>query len=327
MSLVGVDVQASGERSLLKSSGVYETAAPVCELDADTLTPAQFARECVARMRPAVIRGVARHWPACQLWQSPAHLLERVGNPRVSVATGPVVEYPWAMARNPLLAIKQQQQRQMPMAFEHFLTTTAYPFLMMRHVALDSSTPLGPLGVDVGDVKFLPDAPPPRSFPRKRALLYRNSYTDWHYHEIDETLMCQVVGTKEVLLAPPDAQSFATLNEIANDVGYVYDVDVARFPGWRNLRSYRAVVRPGDGLYLPTFWWHAVEATPNEFGITVPWCWATPAHLFDVRLAGARNVFRRHLRSRYGPIAAAAAAWSIAHGALSGRLWRKPFAI
>jgi hypothetical protein len=316
---------ACERRSLLKSSVLYETATPLGEVDADTLTPRAFRREYVSRMRPVLVRGAARHWPACRLWRSADHLRRRIGNPTVRVFTTPLAEYLRGPAHvHPDLSTKDLQ-RQWPMSFDQFLTSTEHPYLMMRYMALDGRTPLAPLAADVGSFQFLGDVSLPRTFVRKRALLYRNSYTDFHYHEIDETLMSQVVGTKEVVLVPPDAESFAVLTEIGDSAGHLYDIDVARFPRIRNVRAYRAVVRPGDALYLPTFWWHAVESIPEEFGITVPWCWASPSYLFDIRLPGARTVFKRHRGTKYVFIAAGAAAWSIIHGAVTGRLWRSPY--
>ena len=59
---------------------------------------------------------------------------------------------------------------------------------------------LASIADDVLGFPFLKNAARPRLYGPKRAFVFRNSYTDWHYHVTDETLMCQVKAPKETLL-------------------------------------------------------------------------------------------------------------------------------
>ncbi|XVN15470.1 hypothetical protein QZH47_03700 [Pseudomonas corrugata] len=103
---------------------------------------------------------------------------------------------------------------------------------------------------DVGGLPFMPQLGKTRAYPPHRSFLYRNSYTDWHFHVTDETFMAQVVGAKEVLLLPPDEASWRALRPVIEEAGYLYDIDTGRFPGTRALRALRTVVEPGDALYI-----------------------------------------------------------------------------
>uniref|UniRef100_A0A665W7W2 JmjC domain-containing protein n=1 Tax=Echeneis naucrates TaxID=173247 RepID=A0A665W7W2_ECHNA len=44
--------------------------------------------------------------------------------------------------------------------------------------------------------------------------------------------------------------------------------DYERFPNFKNVVGYEAVVGPGDVLYIPMYWWHHIESLLNG-GVTI----------------------------------------------------------
>jgi hypothetical protein len=122
-------------------------------------------------------------------------------------------------------------------------------------------------------------------------MLYKNSYSDWHFHPGADAIMCQVAGTKDTLLLPPTPRSWDQIVPVHRTQWKVYDVDVTRTPAYLDVHPYRAVVEPGDGLFIPMHWWHAVQARPREFGITVPITWDSPFR--DLRQPALRHFLRR----------------------------------
>jgi hypothetical protein len=138
---------------------------------------------------------------------------------------------------------------------------------------------------------FLPHPPRPRYLYSGWAVMfYKNSYSDWHFHPGTDAMMCQVVGTKDVLLLPPTQQAWDQIVPIHVRQGKVYDVDVKADPAFLDVRPYHVVVEPGDGLFLPVNWWHAVQARPREYGITVPVTWDSPYR--DLRQPATRHFLR-----------------------------------
>ena len=303
----------------LASAPNVDPTRTITSVEAAELTPTRFREEFLERMRPVVVRGAVRHWPAFEHWRSPEYLRDRLGNPNVGTVTRPLVEPPGHDANKTATV-------ELPLAtFLEQITTGARGHRVLHAYELAEKSPLAPIADDVGGFPFLPgELAAPRIYPRKRAFLYRDSYTDWHYHETDETLMSQVKGAKEVLILPPDAATFALLSKINAETGPLWDVDRARYPGFAALTPYRVVVEPGDALYIPTFYWHAVASLGDDFGCTVAWCWGTPLHLFDPRLAGVRSALRASVKSGFFPLAAAAAAWSLLH---VGRLVRPAYTV
>ena len=230
--------------------------AQIDQIDVDELTERSFKSEFVNCQRPLLVKRAVRHWSAFERWQSPQYLCDAVGEKIVHVQVAPMIEYP-----RPSLVERMEKSLQ-AMSFREFvdkILNDERGYHSIHSCPMSPPAPLGPLEGDVGGLAFLPNPATARWY-RNRAFIYRGSYSDWHYHPADENFLCQIRGDKEVLLLPPDERSFQTVNEIARKVGYVYDVDRQRFPSYGGLRPYRATLSAGDALYIPTFWWHAVEA-------------------------------------------------------------------
>jgi len=308
----------------------YHDALPVAEVKAGELTERQFSAEFVERMRPCLVRDAIRHWPAMGLWQSPDYLRQKVGNPEIPIYIAPQIEHPAAAETNPELR-RRIDDSSSPMLFESFLDrliSDERGHCVLHAAPLRDGDPLGPLAKDVGGFAFLGAPKPARFYASYRAFIYRNSYTDWHFHQMDETLMCQVKGSKEVLLIPPDAESFRMLKRIGDQLGYLNDIDCEKFPEFKTLKPFRVTVGCGDALYIPTYWWHAVEPVEIDWGITLAWCWGSPLHLFDARLAGIRSLVKRLVSTDFrgrGLFALSAISYSLLHRLVTGQLWKRPY--
>ena len=89
-----------------------------------------------------------------------------------------------------------------------------------------------------------------------------------NFHE--QIRFFQVKGKKRFLLFSPD--QFTSLYPYP--VGHPHDrqsqVDLdapnyQRFPKFRNINALEAILEPGDVLYVPTNWWHHVEANKDKY--------------------------------------------------------------
>lgn len=286
----------------------YVRALPLEEVDAARLDERTFRRVYVEHNRPCVLRGAISHWPACAKWGDEAYLKSRTANLPMPARRQPLPEYIHAAAAEIRPHLEQQwDSAHETMGFHDFLTQAHGEDgqLVLGSVLLEPKSKLGPLHLDLGDFKFLPTLAGSRMYAPHRAFIYRHSYTDWHYHATDETFMTQVVGTKEVLLLPPDRATWEALWPVVRTTGRLYDVDTARFPRFAQIVPLRVVVRPGDALYIPAYWWHAVASIDNQFGVTVASTFATPLHVNgDLRLPATRRFIKRFWFSRLGPMIA-----------------------
>jgi hypothetical protein len=290
----------------------YAQARPLEEVDAQCLDERTFRNEYVQHNRPCVLRGAIHHWPACAKWGDQAYLKSRTVNLPMPARRQPLPEY--IQAAHPSIRAHLGQLWEgahETIGFHDFLALAHGEArqLVLGSVLLEPHSELGPLHLDLGDFKFLRSLEGSRMYPPHRAFIYRHSYTDWHYHATDETFMTQVVGTKEVLLLPPDRATWEALWPVVCQTGRLYDVDTARFPRFGAVVPLRVVVRPGDALYIPAYWWHAVASIDNQFGITVASTFSTPLHINgDLRFPATRRFIKRYWRSKRAPMIAAAVA-------------------
>ena len=85
-----------------------------------------------------------------------------------------------------------------------------------------------------------------------------------HYH----AFICQLYGRKAVVAFPPDQTRYLypkldTPNQSQIPVGQDFDPD--DFPKLREATGASATLGPGDMLFIPSGWWHAVENTSISY--------------------------------------------------------------
>ena len=309
---------ATGERDepwSLHRNPNYACARALESVDAASITPQEFHRRFVARNRPCVVRGAARHWPASELWRSPDYLKSKVPDVMLEARSAPTLEYLSAIDED----IREELARQdkavyEQVSFHDFVdrASSSPEQFVLHSVSLSQRNSLGQLLDDIGNYAFMPDLIGSRMYMPFRAFFYRHSYTDWHFHSSDETLMTQVVGRKEALLLPPDWESWNAMWPVVRQAGKLYQVDTGRFPQFAGIRPFRAVVEEGDALFIPVYWWHAVASTDNRFGVTVAATFKTPLHInADWRLPGTRRLLQRFLTPRTAPMIIGALLYSL----------------
>jgi len=157
--------------------------------------------------------------------------------------------------------------------------TTAYDpskILYARNIAIPDS-----ISQDVSTLPF---------FPRQnwgRSLFFgRRTFTDCHEHHGCDAVMCQIRGTKEVILHPPDALHKVVLyaNPYTQNWSPVrfFAVDEEMFPLFKLNTPWKAIVRPGEALYIPDPWWHSVISVDDDLEITVTY-WFPPTATLQER--------------------------------------------
>ncbi|XP_054655274.1 hypoxia-inducible factor 1-alpha inhibitor [Dunckerocampus dactyliophorus] len=96
--------------------------------------------------------------------------------------------------------------------------------------------------------------------------------TPAHYDE-QQNFFAQIKGYKRCILFPPN--QFECLYpypvhhpcDRQSQVNFDHP-DYERFPKFKNVFGYEAVVGPGDVLYIPMYWWHHIESLLNG-GVTI----------------------------------------------------------
>lgn len=298
----------------------YESAPPVAVEEAERLEARTFQRHYVLQNRPCLIKRAAVRWPAFKAWPDPEYLPSKIGRVQVRASCRPKIEAFGLRSReqDAIASERTRAARLPPEELRHVLPRVRTPDDDVLFVELSSKTAAREVGADLSVAgarfPFLPASPSPRYlYANWGIMFFKNSYSDWHFHPGADAVMCQLLGTKDVLLLPPTRLSWDQIVPVHREQWEVYDVDLAKAPAYRDIRPYHVIVEPGDGLFLPVNWWHAVQARPREYGITVPVWWDSayrdlrqPATRHHMRvLAGSRPLLacRTLLGAVYGTVA------------------------
>ena len=129
---------------------------------------------------------------------------------------------------------------------------------------------------DIAGFHFLPSPPKPNNYEPITLLIQRRTFTTWHAHPYDEFLLSQVMGSKKVILFPPN---------IPEDKNYVCDFlrDELYLEGKSlnkklNYNPIIAELKEGDALYIPPYWHQAIHTLGAGINFSVIYRWGSPLH-------------------------------------------------
>jgi hypothetical protein len=228
----------------------------------------EFEERFLFPQRPVIITGAMEDWPARERWTND-YLTEKVGA-RTIVS--------WTKAHQSLSDPKKDPTRagqRAPMKLAEYIDLLAgttisdgnrYAALVPIRTALPELWP---------DVRFPPFVDEGKYRRVNFWLGPGNTFTPLHY-DTANNFLAQIRGRKQVILCP--AGEIARLYPFpfsywANRFSQV-DVlspDLTRFPAWADADRTLLELGPGEMLFIPLFWWHAVSSMEQTISINYWW--------------------------------------------------------
>lgn len=224
-------------------------------------SPEEFEQRYRIPGRPVVISGVVDKWPAASLW-NPDYLVSRVGRNEVPVSH---MSTPGDYAGG--------VRKKMPLA----------EYVRALSGAEDASGQLY-LG-EVSLQKFFPELLGEVQRPAfvrhedpLNSVLYfgRRQFSQLHYHPSGSATLCQVFGSKRVWLYAPEQTRYLykyPWYSRNHNMSLTTSAapDPARFPDFARARGIELVVKAGELLFIPIYWWHAIQN--EEMNIAAVFFW------------------------------------------------------
>ncbi|KAF8654239.1 hypothetical protein AX16_003760 [Volvariella volvacea WC 439] len=262
---------------------------PILSLDHP---PSLSAFQSTFCAQPFILRGYARHWPAFNEhpWRS-SHYLRSVAGPCRSVPVEVGHDYrtnDWTQcfmdwdAFLDTLSFSDQPEPKSQNEI-HYL---AQHSLFMQFPALQSDVVIPDYAYAYIDPSTFVDYQPPQN-PEGvvcNAWLGPRGTTSPAHTDPFLNLFVQVVGRKTVWIAPPDVTRMYPYNEsraakpaASTSLSNTSQVDVfsnentGDFEGfWKEVTpiAQSATLSPGDLLYLPPRWWHAMRSEETSFSLS-----------------------------------------------------------
>lgn len=220
----------------------------------------EFERRYLNAGRPVLVRGVVDKWPAASSW-NPEYLVERVGKNKVPV-TFMTRPGDYAGARLRRMAIAD------------------YYSALTRQEGDNGQVYLGEVSL--------------KHFPELATEVQRPSYvrhekpltevmywglkqfSQLHYHPLGSATLCLLYGSKHVWLYAPDQTRYLYKypwysKKFNMSLTTSATPDPARFPKFAHAKGIDVVVKAGELLFIPIYWWHAIQN--EEMNIAVVYFW------------------------------------------------------
>lgn len=245
---------------------------------------ARFEAEIVPRDAPAILRGVASHWPAVAKGRdSPMVLAQYLsafdqGEASDAVMTPPEQEgklgYDATMEGFNFLRTKR--------------TVTQVLEQVLRYARIDGAPAVAMQSALMS--KCLPGFAADNAMPllaervEPRAWIGSAIVTPAHFDESHNIAVC-VAGRRRFTVLPPAQVSNLYVGPLDNTpAGMPMSLvdfarpDHERFPRFRDAwaSAQRADLAPGDAIYLPPLWWHQVQSL-ERFNMLVNYWWLAAA--------------------------------------------------
>lgn len=218
--------------------------------------------------RPVIISGAMEGWPALERWTND-YLRRQAGSCAISPSKVTDAGTHIPDAKDGAIATASE------MKFAEYIDLIAGGTIsdgQLYAVQLPIKTALPELWPDVAFPAYVEED----KFAAVNLWLGAgNNFTGLHYDYADNFLT-QIRGRKQVLLCPP--QEIARVypfpfSYVGNNISRVNvaSPDLTQFPAWADADRALVELGPGDMLYIPLFWWHAVWGVGENMSINYWW--------------------------------------------------------
>jgi hypothetical protein len=249
--------------------------------------PQAIPEELLGATEPLVLRGLVAHWPAVRaglatVQAGVAYLRGCYRDATVGVWRGPPEIEGHFFYNRELSGFNFQAQREKLGAvlddLEHFQGAARPPAIYVGSTTVDTCLPGFRADNDLG----LGDRQPLMS------VWIGNRTRIAAHFDVPDNLACVVAGHRRFTLFPPSQLDnlyvgpldFTPAGQAVSLVDLVQP-DLHRFPKFAQALAHAQVAElgPGDAIFIPSMWWHHVQAL-DSFNVLVNYWWRqSPPHM------------------------------------------------
>ncbi|MDT0125306.1 cupin-like domain-containing protein [Paenibacillus sp. RRE4] len=256
-----------------------------------------FIKEYLKKNRPVIITGLADEWPARSKWLEEGYLEKVIGNKRVTVTI--------SKDKTVVNPDKGWKYKQMHIPFMDFIRLLNDEKEKKIYYYLEAAT------VENLSPMLLEDFNIPECIPRRASKVQTNLWigsggniNPIHY-DFSSNFLTQIKGEKRVLLFPPSMTD--------NLYGNMYNIrsksmnlspfnlinpDYEKYPKAKDATPIEVILKEGEMLFIPIFWWHFVETLAMEKTISLNFWWRGPKRDYLLKKNGWR-IMAYFLYSKY----------------------------
>lgn len=227
----------------------------------------EFQDRCFDTLQPALLLDTFNNWPALEKWRDLNYLLKLTGNRKVPIEIG--ANYASDEWSQKFMKIKDFLQRQFSADNESTEDEKCGVEYLAQHELFEQ---IPQLKKDFSIPTYCSLARNSESLDIKAWLGPKGTISQMHY-DPKHNLLCQVFGSKMIILASPEDTDNLYINECLKNTSQINAncLDIDKFPLAANVKFLHLTLQPGDCLYLPPKWWHYVESESASFSVSFWW--------------------------------------------------------
>jgi len=243
------------------------------------LDPQALPEEFLRSTQPAVIRGLVSHWPAVKANAEPGGLSAYLRRHTCGATVGAWFGPPEIEGRFDYnddftgfnFAREKVTFESILDVLEQHCSNERPPAIYVGSTTVDTCLPGFRSENDLGLAHLDPLV----------SLWIGNRARVAAHHDLPDNLACVIAGHRRFTLLPPDEVGNLYIgpleNTLAGQPTSLVDFknpDLVRFPKFAQAmrRAQVAELGPGDAIFIPSMWWHHVEAT-DSFNALVNYWW------------------------------------------------------
>ena len=260
-------------------------AEPVRELGG--CGPSALTDELLRSTRPLLLRGLVDHWPIAQAGrESPRVAMDYLrahyqGEPVIAWFGEPDIQGRFFYNEDLTgfnFRVERQRLDRLLQQLQSLSEAQAAPAIYMGSTTVDTCLP----GFrDANDLPFGGRDPLASVWIGNRTRIAA-------HHDVPDNLACVVAGRRRFTLFPPDQLAnlhvgpldFTPAGQAISLVDFARP-DLQQFPRFEQAMAHAQVAElgPGDALFIPSMWWHQVEAL-EPFNVLINYWWRqSPAYM------------------------------------------------
>jgi len=240
-------------------------------------TREQFERDYVKQRKPVIITGVADQWKAFSDW-TPEYLKSLAGNVEVDVHYNAEGNFHKWYTNTP-----DRHDQRLPFGkmidIMRGPAETARKHYMTEHSLGLISPDLVP---DLSVSSLIDETIGPGRCTGPTLFVGHNTCMPAHLHGTTEAFMCQLQGTKEIILHGPEqtpklySLPWYSHQYIFSEVDWFRgcqwkNVDYDKYPLVKEAEALEFTVYPGEILFIPVHWWHVTSVEGYQLSVTYFW--------------------------------------------------------
>ncbi len=247
-----------------------------------------FQNEIVPTGQPVVLRALVKDWPAVEQGLiSPTHVCSYIKRFDAKKGQSAIIGAPSIEGRffyrDDVKGFNFERKRvTISTVLDKLISlidAPEAPAIAMQAVPVPGALP----GFEKENVLLLVDAAVP---PR---MWLGNKSTVAAHFDNNNNIACVVAGRRRFTLFPPEQVANLYIGPLLNTPGGspismvdLRNPDLNRFPRFEQALAacQQADLEPGDAIYIPILWWHAVEAL-DSFNLQINYWWNDAATAAD----------------------------------------------